>query len=374
MTTPQALQTAIRALLEQPLLLEGMEGFKEVIAWRSEVTRFFANTAGWSVLAGPSAVRLYAPPAFFEAGRALEDLQNPKAPLMVIWILWFHEFLGLRLGESRQFSLSELASQIESQSKLAMTVLEHRRALVQAVNTLETLGVLRLLDANTEVWEGGETSHAGALLEFTSGAAYLISQPAVSQATSLQRAAQALLGGVCLHKSLDPEAYNALVRDADEENGVVARLENTLGWSLEIQPEYALLLRGGTPKGLAKRFSPGRGVVQAAGLLLLNTIRTEVQDKRLRNENGRLRLTHNQLYALLDTVRNQYRDKWGQQANTSTQKLLREILEDWALWGAARDDGDFVILEAILSRFEAFYFDPDKPPIERVAGRRRRKT
>ena len=365
-----ALQAAIRVLLEQPLLLEGMDGFKDVIAWRAEVSRFFSHVAGWSVLTGPNAVRLFAPPAFPEGGRALEALRSVKASVFLAWILWFHEYLGLRLGEARQFSLSELAAQIENQSRLPMTSLEHRRALVQAVYALETLGAIRLLDASTEAWEGGQEGHAGALLEFTAGAAYLISQPTVLLATPLQQAIRALLTGPALHRSLDPDGFAALLHDNQLENGVSAYLEQALGWTLEIQPDYALLLRGGVTRGLAKRFTPGRGVVQSAGLLLINAIRAEPD---LRLEDGRLRLTQNQLYALLDGVRSTYREKWGQQANTSSDKILREILEDWCLWGAAQLDGDFYVLEAILSRFEAHYFDPDKPLLERAGGKRRRK-
>lgn len=372
--TPPALQNAIRVLLEQPLLLEGADGFRDVIAWRSEVSQFFARVAGWTVLTGPNALRLVAPPAFPEAGRALESLHSVKAPAFLAWILWYHEYLGLRLGESRQFSLSELAAQIENQSGLAMTSLEHRRALVQAVRSLETLGAMRLLDASTGDWEDAKDGHAGALLEFTAGAAYLISQPAVQSVTPLQRAMRALLTGPALHRALDPEAFAALVNDVENENGITVQLEQALSWTLEIQADYALLLRGGVTRGLAKRFTPGRGVVQSAGLLLLNSIRSEVQAERLQSEDGRLRLTQNQLYALLDQVRALHRDKWGQQAATSTDKLLKEILEDWCSWGAARQDGEFCWLEALLSRFDAYYFDPEKPLVERGAAKRRRKS
>lgn len=397
-TIPLALQKAIRVLLEQPLLLEGTEGFREVIAWRSEVSQFFRGVAGWMVLTGPSVVRLVAPPAFAEAGRALEELHSVKASALLAWILWFHEYLGLRLGEARQFSLSELAAQIEDQSGLVMTSLEHRRALVQAVRALEHLGAMRLLDANTSDWEdakeraesarsseSAESSRnagssassggsAGALLEFTAGAAYLISQPVLPSVTALQRAVRALLTGPALHRAQDSAAFSALQDDAELERGMLAQLERTLGWTLEIQPDYALLLRGGVTKGLAKRFTPGRGVVQSAGLLLLNTLRLEVQAQRLTVTDGRLRLTHNQLYALLDQVRADYRDKWGQQANTSTEKLLRAILEEWCSWGAAQQEGEFWWLEALLSRFEAYYHDPTQPPVERAAGKRRRKN
>lgn len=371
------LQNSVRALLEQPILLEGSDGFREAMAWRMELRRFFERVAGWPVLTGPGALRLVAAPAFAEAGRAFSGLRSPQAAAFVAWTLWYHEYLGLRLGDAKQFSLSELSHQIETHSKCSMTSLDHRRALVQAVRSLEALGAMRLLDDETEDWEnarGGGGEHGGALLEFTSGAAYLISSPPETPVVALQRAVRALLTGPAFHRSHDPEAFAVLERDAELEDGVLAELEVTLGWTLEVQREYALLLRSGRPRGLAKRWNPGRSVTEAAGLLLVNAVREEVSAETLRPDAaGWIRLTRNRLYALLDAVRATYRDRWGQQANLSTEKILREILEDWTLWGACKIDGEFVTLEPVLSRFEAFYFDPDKPMLERAAGRRRRR-
>lgn len=372
-----ALQLAVRALLEQPLLLAGSDGFKEAIAWRLELQRFFARMAAWPVLAGANALRLVAAPAFFEGGRALEGLRSASGPAMLAWMLWYHEYLGLRLGESRQFSLSELASQIETHSGLTMTNLEHRRAVVQAVRTLETLGAMRVLDDNTQDWEGKDSGEAGgALLEFTLGTAYLMSWPQqVLPPTPLQRAVRGLLTGPALHRALDPEAFAALEQDLEHEAGLLTELEGLLGWSLELHGDYALLLRGGVTRGLAQRFAPGRSVIQAAGLLLLNALRDEVAASVISvDSSGRLLVTRNQLYASLDAVRAAHRDKWGQQGAASTEKLLREILADWREWGAATEIGEFWQLEALLSRFHAYYHDPDQPPLERAAGRRRRKA
>ena len=372
-----ALQLAVRALLEQPLLLAGSEGFKEAIAWRLELQHFFARMAAWPVLSGVNALRLVAAPAFFEGGRALEGLRSASAPAMLAWTLWYHEYLGLRLGEPRQFSLSELASQIETHSGLSMTNLEYRRAVVQAVRTLETLGAMRVLDDNTQDWEGKDSAETGgALLEFTAGTAYLMSVPQPTlPPTPLQRAVRALLTGPALHRALDPAAFAALEGDLEHESGLLTELEQTLGWSLELHSDYALLLRGGVTRGLAQRFAPGRGVIQAAGLLLLNALRDEVAASVISvDSSGCLLVTRNQLYALLDAVRAENRDKWGQQGSASTEKLLREILADWRGWGAASEIGEFWRLEALLGRFYAYYHDPDQPPLERAAGRRRRKT
>ena len=191
----------------------------------------------------------------------------------------------------------------------------------------------------------------------------------------LFRSVRALLTGPALHRALDPQAFAALEQDLGLEAGLLSELETTLGWTLEVQRDYALLLRGGVTRGLAERFAPGRSVIEAAGLLLLNSLRDEVAQGRVTPDvSGRLLVTRNQLYALLDAVRATHRDKWGQQGTASTEKLLREILGDWRGWGTAVEIGEFWQLEALLSRFQAYYHDPSQPPLERAAGRRRRKT
>jgi hypothetical protein len=371
-------------LLETPVLLEGFDGYREASAWRVNLGRFFAHAAGWVVQSGPGALRLAAGPAFFEGGRAFAGLKTARAAAMLAWVLWFHEYLGLRLGEPKQFSLSELAVSIEAQSGLSMTEYISRRALVQAVRSLEDLGAMRVLDADTDSWEGGsEDGGGGALLEFTAGAAYLISNPPRLEPSALQRAVRALLTGPAFHRASDPEAFAALERDAQHEGGLITELERVLDWFLELHTDSALLLRGGVPRGLASRWSPGRSVTEAAGLMLVNALRDEVQAGTLEPDGfGRVRLTRNRLYASLDAVRETNRAHWGEQGKLSASKLLREILEDWRVWGTATFEGgtpegglegEFVTLEPSLARFEAFYLDPDRPALERAAGRKRRR-
>ena len=70
------LQSSVRSLLEQPILLEGSDGFREAMAWRMELRRFFERVAGWSVLTGPGALRLVAAPAFAGAAVGIELTQT----------------------------------------------------------------------------------------------------------------------------------------------------------------------------------------------------------------------------------------------------------------------------------------------------------
>jgi hypothetical protein len=49
-TVQPGLQNSVRGLLEQPILLEGSDGFREAMTWRMELRRFFERIAGWSVL------------------------------------------------------------------------------------------------------------------------------------------------------------------------------------------------------------------------------------------------------------------------------------------------------------------------------------
>ena len=136
-----------------------------------------------------------------------------------------------------------------------------------------------------------------------------------------------------------------------------------------------LVLRRTDPSPLQRVRDELQTSLRADVQSLERALRDEVAQGRVTADaSGRLLVTRNQLYALLDAVRATHRDKWGQQGSSSTEKLLREILSDWRGWGAAVEIGEFWQLEALLSRFHAYYHDPSQPPLERAAGRRRRKT
>jgi len=365
------LQAALRTLLEQPLLLEGMDGFRESYPWRLDLKRWFETTCNWTVQSGVGVLRLVAEHAQPDAGRALSGLKTVRSSAMFAWVLWFHEYLGLRVGQARQFSLGELSEAIEAQSKLSFSELAQRRALLQAVYQMDALGVLRIVDAETEQWEAGDGS-GGALLEFSAGAAYLLSNPVRLEASAAQRAARALLVGPALVRADDPAAWDALSETLAD------HLEAGLGWPLEQHAQYASLLRGGRERGLAERWTPGRSVTEAASLLLLGAIRREVLSGELGpDEGGRLSLSRGRLYQLLEAVRSDYKAHWGEQAKIGTDKLLREILNLWHTWGGLVGslvgslETEQVVLEPHLGRFKAGYEGEELE--ERPRRRKRRR-
>lgn len=368
-----AFTTAVRRLLDSPLLTEEMEGWRETYAWRLELRAFFARTAALTVQIGPGVLRLVLPPPVPEGGRAWEGLKWPRSAALVAWVLWYHEYLGVRLGEVRQFSLAELATAISENPESAGIDFTHRNtrfALLQAVRSLAELGALRILDEDSRGWDGedGETATGGgALLEFTPAAPYLISVPLPLPATPAQRAARALLCGPALSRASDPEAFAHLQSDELDE------LTRTLGWNLDLHAEYAVLQREGLLSGLALRWTPGRSVPGAAALLLLNAIRREVEARTLVPEpSGRLILSRTRLYTLLDTVRADYRARWGEQGKQSTEKLMGSVLELWHEWGGvAAQDGATLTLEPHLARFYAAYEDEGVTQVKR-RGRRKK--
>ncbi len=363
--TSPGLQMALRTLLENPLLLEDMEGFREVWAWRAEVRAWFERYAGWMVQMGPGVLRLLAPSPHSDGGRALGELASSRGVALLAWVLWFHEYLGLRLGEPKQFSLSEMAERISAQSGLNFSEILNRRALVQAVRCAHRIGLLNILDDESSRWEGGETT-GGALLEFTVGAAYLISRPKALPQSPVQRAVQALLVGPALVQAHDPAAFAALERN---EAFVQEALQDALGWPLDLQPHYACLLRGGQT-GLY----PGRSVADAVALLLVEAVRTEVQEGRLEADaQGHVRLSSTRLYGLLDRVREQHRQHWGEKGKQSSERLLREVEVVWQEWGAVELEGELWVLKPHLARFTAQYYDPEKPLLEHKIRRTRRR-
>jgi hypothetical protein len=378
LSVPTALTQAVRTLLQSPLLTDGMDGFRETYAWRGELRALFARTAALTVQIGPGVLRLVLPPPHPEGGRAWDGLRSARAAALVAWVLWYHEYLGVRLGEVRQFSLSELASAIAANpeaAELDFSVLNTRRALLQAVRSLAEIGALRILDEDAARWEGSDWQgenlpEGGALLEFTPAAPYLISVPPSLPATPAQRAARALLSGPVLTRAQDEEAFLHLGSPE------VSELERALGWSLNVHGEYAALQREGVTQGLASRWLPGRSVPSAAALLLLNAVRAEIQTGTLRPDaRGRLTLSQTRLYTLLDTVRATYRARWGEQGKQSTEKLLSQVLELWRAWGGVSEASDVsVTLEPHLARFRAAYEDEGQTRVARVSRRGKRTS
>uniref|UniRef100_UPI0025BB2512 DUF2398 family protein n=1 Tax=Deinococcus sp. TaxID=47478 RepID=UPI0025BB2512 len=167
----------------------------------------------------------------------------------------------------------------------------------------------------------------------------------------------------------DPEAFNYLQAPELDE------LTRTLGWTLDIHAEYAALGREGMTSGLGIRWLPGRSVFSAAALLLLNAVRREVEARTLTPDPaGRLTLSRTRLYTLLDTVRADYRARWGETGKKhSTEKLLDEVLELWRQWGGiASQDESTLTLEPHLARFFAAYEDEGAAQVVRRGGRRRK--
>ena len=369
-SVPIAFQQAVRTLLDAPLLTEGMDGFRETYAWRMELRTFFARVAALTVQIGPGVLRLVLPPPHPEGGRAWDGVKSPRAAALVAWVLWYHEYLGVRLGEVRQFSLAEVASAITANPEaggIDFSLRHNRFALLQAVRTLRDLGALRILDEDTRTWDSdaSEVTGGGALLEFTPAAPYLISAPPTLPATPAQRAARALLCGPALTRAQDEQAFRHLNSPELDE------LERTLGWSAELHAQYATLHREGLMHGVASRWTPGRSVTSSAALLLVNAVRREISAGTLTpTAQGRVTLTRTRLYTLLDELRAHYRARWGGQGKLSTEKLMEEVLTQWREWGGiASEDSATLTLEPHLARFHAAYEDETPPQTSKRRGR-----
>ena len=352
---PAAFTAAVRRLLERGLLTPSTEGWAETYVWRTELRAFFSRVAGLEVQSDLEVLRLVFPPPFPESGRLWSRVRSPRAAALVVWLLWYHEYLGMRLGEVRQFTLAELADAITRNPRAAgldFTQAPDRRAMIQAVRALEDVGALRVLDVEAGDWEQG-VGRGGALLEFTPAAPYLISAVQLRPASPAQRAVRALLTGPALTRAQDPEAFAAL------ETPEVEEAVRSLGWALERQSTYALLRREGHPSGFAARWEPARSTGGAVALLLLEALRAEVRSgQTVPDEDGRLTVSRNRLYTLLSDVRDRHRVHWGEKGKVGSEKLLDAALALWREWGGvAQEDGMFVTLEPHLSRFGAGYGD-----------------
>lgn len=157
-------QAAARALLTHGLVTERhpQAGALALVRQYEEPLRNeFGRLCHWRLDVGPTCARLLRRPAALSARRpartATESQRafSPQAYASLCLVLAALE----RLGE--QTTISQLADEVvrlragDDEVPLDLTMHRHRRALVDAVAWLQRLGVLRLVDGETEKFIGG---------------------------------------------------------------------------------------------------------------------------------------------------------------------------------------------------------------------------
>src|SRR5436305_3192389 len=251
------LMKAHLALMEKEVILPKQSDLFRLVKYHYYTMQSWHDQhTGWRIQRDASAIRLIRNPGATTPGYLYDRLKEPGDFECLTWILWYAENRQLSgRGNDQQFLLSQLAEQIQEQSasgpaserKFDFRKPSDRYSIQRALQYLEDLGGVQLVDGQTKEWLE-QAVDADVLYEFTDVIRWLVSefnpqllavvaahlnnegktlQPTLLQhilgdmfpimaIKPLMRAWRALLLGPILLKYDDPDAFAALLAHADE--------------------------------------------------------------------------------------------------------------------------------------------------------------
>jgi uncharacterized protein (TIGR02678 family) len=378
-------------LLDTPVvsLQHDAEAYRLVRTHFTAIEKWHEEHTGWRVQRGPS---------FFRLERHLhapvspvldEKLKRPRDFVCLTWVLWFAEQRHLAGGgRNQQFLLSQLAEELQRQSQespgaaLDFRNLQDRYSMRRALEYLTELGGLQTLEGEVKKWEDAPDNEV--LYEFTPISHSLIealNQQRIAAMSSqiarwnhtlqvselegaepgqnippLVRVWRTLLLGPALFRRDDPAAFATLLASAEQ---VSEELAQSFGWLLELNRDYACIVRGGT-------LSIGAGptlTLNAAHdqmiLLLCTELRRQVEAGSCSPDAfGCLHVTSFDLNALFSNLRQRYGSYWGASVKESkATDLLAEIYARMRLLGLLRgpDAEGHVLILPTAARYSVGY-------------------
>jgi len=386
------------ALMEREFILsKDVDLFRLVNRHYYTLQSWHDQNTGWRIQRSATVIRLVRQLSAITPGYLYDRLREPRDFACLTWILWYAENRQLSgRGNEQQFLLSQLAEQIQEQSLSGaddVTAFDFRRpadrySIQRALQYLEDLGGLQLVDGQTKEWVE-QTADADVLYEFTDVIRSLVSafNPQLLAVVAahlndggeallptrlqnilgdlfpaagirpLMRAWRALLLGPILLRYDDPEAFAELVVHADE---AANELLETLGWLLEVNHDYACIVRAsGMSTGPVTVLTPF-GTSDQMALLMCSTIREQVITGAWPGPDryGCLHVTTEDINALFYTLRERYGENWGNEARgKSSRSLLNDVYKKMRQVGFLRgpDNTGNVLILPTAARYTATY-------------------
>ena len=386
------------ALMEREVILsKQVDLFRLVNRHYYTLQNWHDQNTGWRIQRSATVIRLVRQLSATTPGYVYDRLREPGDFACLTWILWYAENRQLTgRGNDQQFLLSQLAEQISEQSLIGVegeTGFDFRRpadrySIQRALQYLEDLGGLRLVDGQTKEWVE-QANDADVLYEFTEvihslvsalnpqlltmAAAHLNDEGKTLRPTLLQdmignlfpvastkpliRAWRTLLLGPALFRYDDAEAFAQLVAHADE---VANELLDTFGWLLDVKRDYACIVRAsGMSTGPVTSFTPF-GTSDQMALLMCTAIREQVTGGAWPKPDsyGCLHVTTEDMNALFYTLRERYGENWGNEARSkSSRTLLNDIYRKMRQVGLLRgpDGAGNVLILPTAARYSVTY-------------------
>jgi uncharacterized protein (TIGR02678 family) len=387
------LMKAHLALMEKEVILPKQSDLFRLVKYHYYTLQSWHDQhTGWRMQRDASAIRLIRNPGATTPGYLYDRLKEPGDFACLTWILWYAESRQLSgRGNDQQFLLSQLAEQIQEQSasgpaserKFDFRKPTDRYSIQRALQYLEDLGGLQLVDGQTREWVE-QTGSADALYEFTDVARSLIValnpqlvtmvadqlkdnsttlQPAIflnpagTTISPLVRAWRALLLGPALFRFDDPPAFAELLAHAD---AMANELLDTFGWLLDIHRDYACIVRAsGTTSGPVTSLTP-YGTNDQIAVFLCKAIRVQVESGAWPSPDtyGCLHITTEDMSELFYSVRERYGENWGSEARSrSSRSLLNDVYRKMRQAGLVRgpDDAGNMLVLPTAARYTATY-------------------
>jgi uncharacterized protein (TIGR02678 family) len=387
------LMKAHLALMEKEVILPRQSDLFRLVKYHYYALQsWHEQRTGWRIQRDASAIRLIRDPGVTTPGYLYDRLKEPGDFACLTWILWYAENRQLSgRGNDQQFLLSQLAEQIQEQSasgpaserKFDFRKPADRYSIQRALQYLEDLGGLQLVDGQTRDWVE-QTASADALYEFTDVVRSLIValnpqlvtmvagqlsnsstklqpallvNPAGTSTLPLVRAWRTLLLGPALFRFDDPPAFAELVAHAE---AIANELLETYGWLLDIHRDYACIVRAsGMTTGPVTSLTPF-GTNDQIAMLLCKAIRDQVESGAWPSPDtyGCLQVTTEDMSELFYSVRERYGENWGSEArNKSSRSLLSDVYRKMRQAGLLRgaDDAGNMLVLPTAARYTATY-------------------
>jgi uncharacterized protein (TIGR02678 family) len=388
---PRSLLQAQAALLDNAILYvqTNPETYRLVRTHFTVLEQWHIQHTGWRIQRSSSFFRLERHLHMIAPVYLDDKLKRARDFACLLWLLWFAEKRYLAGGgRNQQFLLSQLADELQQEAQLAGNgALDFRNqhdrySMWRALDYLTRLGALQTLEGEVKRWaEDADQPDSEVLYEFTPGAHSLIealNEKRLATITSLLgatnrllpgalplladevppliRAWRVLLLGPALFRFDDPAAFAALVAQAEQ---VSNELAEAFGWFLELNSDYACIVRGG---GLSIGAGPTlalNGAYDHMVLLLCSAFRQRVEEGLWSPDTyGCLSTTHWDIIPLFSDLRQRYGTYWGATVQqTKATDLLEEIYLRMRQFGLLRgpDAAGNILILPTAARYSVNY-------------------